>query len=92
MPLLEPVCSMLRKEREREIKQLAVHNQQRQCELSSYQHSVMPIDIVLKKNTDFKDAPPFQRVQEAILRVVEMNSPKTTPTNEISSPTQTDNP
>ena len=92
MPLLEPVCSMLRKEREREIKQLAVHNQQRQCELSSYQHSVMPIDIVLKKNTDFKDAPPFQRVQEAILRVVEMNSSKTTPTNETSSPTQTDNP
>ena len=78
MPLLEPVCNMLRKEREREIKQLAVHNQQRQCELSSYQHSVMPIDIVLKKNADFKDAPPFQLVREAIQRVVEMNTPQTT--------------
>ena len=85
MPLLEPVCNMLRKEREREIKQLAVHNQQRQCELSSYQHSVMPIDIVLKKNADFKDAPPFQLVREAIQRVVEMNTPQTTTPNESTT-------
>lgn len=75
MPLLEPICSMLRKEREREIKQLAVHNQQRQCELSAYQHAVTSIDAVLKKNTDFKDAPPFQLVKDAIQRVVELNSP-----------------
>ncbi|MBO4802080.1 MAG: DUF4435 domain-containing protein [Bacteroidaceae bacterium] len=72
MPLLEPICNMLRKEREREIKQLAVHPQQRQCELSAYQHAVIPIDIVLKKNTAFKDAPPFQRVREAIQRVIAM--------------------
>jgi hypothetical protein len=73
MPLLEPICTMLRKEREREIKLLAVHNQQRQCELSAYQHAVMPIDVVLKKNTDFKSAPPFQLVRAAIQRVIELN-------------------
>jgi len=73
MPLLEPICTMLRKEREREIKQLALHNQQRQCELSAYQHAVMPIDVVLKKNTHFKDAPPFQLVRNAIQRVVDLN-------------------
>ena len=72
MPLLDPICTMLRKEREREIKQLAVHNQQRQCELSAYQHAVMPIDVVLKKNTDFKDAPPFQLVRGAIQRLLEL--------------------
>ncbi|MBR4533861.1 MAG: DUF4435 domain-containing protein [Bacteroidaceae bacterium] len=77
MPLLEPICTMLRKEREREIKQLAVHNQQRQCELSAYQHAVMPIDQVLKKNTDFKSAPPFQLVRAAILRVIELNHTNT---------------
>ena len=76
MPLLEPICTMLRKEREREIKQLAVHNQQRQCELSSYQHSVMPIDLVLKKNTDFKEAPPFQILKDALQRVLELNNPQ----------------
>lgn len=73
MPLLEPICTLLRKEREREIKQLAVHSQQRQCELSAYQHAVMPIDVVLKKNTDFKDAPPFQLVRAAIQRLLELN-------------------
>ena len=67
---------MLRKEREREIKQLAVHNQQRQCELSAYQHAVLPIDVVLKKNTDFKDAPPFQLVRAAIQRLLDLNQQK----------------
>jgi len=76
MPLLDPICAMLRKEREREIKQLAVHNQQRQCELSAYQHAVLPIDVVLKKNTDFKDAPPFQLVRAAIQRLLDLNQQK----------------
>jgi len=66
MPLLEPICAMLRKEREREIKSLAVHAKQRQCELSSYQHSVMAIDVVLKKNTAFREAPQLQRVRDKI--------------------------
>lgn len=70
MPLLEPLCSQLRKEREREIKALAVHAKQRQCELSAYQHAVLSIDLVLKKNTAFHDAPPFRRVCEAIHRII----------------------
>ena len=74
LPLLEPVCSMLRKEREREIKELAVHKQQRQCELSAYQHAVLPIDLVLKKNTHYKEAPPFQHVQASIRRIVAQNT------------------
>lgn len=65
-PLLEPICATLRKEREREIKQLAMHAKQRQCELSSYQHSVMAIETVLKKNTAFHDAPPYQRVRSSL--------------------------
>lgn len=74
MPLLEPICTMLRKEREREIKQLAQHSQQRQCELSAYQHAVIPIETVLKKNTAFRDAPPFQRVRAAIQQIISLAS------------------
>ena len=85
MPLVEPICTMLRKEREREIKQLAVHNQQRQCELSAYQHSVMPIETVLKKNSNFKEAPPFQLVKDAIRRVVALNTSATSPTYETTT-------
>lgn len=97
VPLLEPVCAMLRKEREREIKQLAVHNQQRQCELSAYQHAVTAIDAVLKKNTNFKDAPPFQHVREAIQRVVELSTRNTTypdniPTHETTPTTDAPDP
>ena len=66
MPLLEPICAQLRKEREREIKTLAMHAKQRQCELSGYQHSVMPIDIVLRKSTAFHAAPPMAKVRERI--------------------------
>ena len=62
LPLLSPICTMLRKEREREIRQLACHSTQRQNELSSYQHSQMPIEQVLKRNTNFKKAPPFAKL------------------------------
>ena len=70
MPLLEPVCTQLRKEREREIKQLALHSQQRQCELSAYQHAVTSIDAILKKNTSFKDAPPFRLIREKLQAIL----------------------
>lgn len=85
LPLLEPVCAMLRKEREREIKRLAIHNEQQQCELSAYQHAVTPVEAILKKNMDFKDAPPFQLVREAILRIIEMNISPNTKQNETDN-------
>ena len=66
LPLLEPICIMLRKEREREIKQLACHATQRQNEMSSYQHSQLPIDIVLRKSTAFIEAPQMKWVRERI--------------------------
>ena len=81
LPLLEPICAMLRKEREREIKSLAMHAKQRQCELSSYQHSVMPIDVVLKKSTDFRDAPQMEQVHAKIQSFLKTSS-VTTPKSE----------
>lgn len=77
LPLLEPICAQLRKEREREIKTLAMHAKQRQCELSSYQHSVMPIDIVLKKSTTFHAAPQMERVRAKIEALLRLNNSET---------------
>ena len=72
LPLLEPICTQLRKEREREIKSLAVHAKQRQCELSGYQHSVLAIDLVLKKNTAFRTSPQMDRVRNKISTMLNM--------------------
>lgn len=87
LPLLEPICAILRKEREREIKFLAMHSKQRQCELSSYQHSVMAIDAVLKKNTAFLAATgeqfPLTRVRGKISQLL---NPQKQDTNETHDP------
>lgn len=74
LPLLTPICTMLRKEREREIRELACHSIQRQNELSSYQHSQMPIELVLKRNTNFKDAAPFQLLKEAVKKMLKIGT------------------
>lgn len=70
-PLLNPVCAMLRKEREREIRNLAEHDIQRQNELASYQHSQNAVEEMLRKNVAFKDAPPYQRLRADIRALIE---------------------
>ena len=59
LPLLNPICNMLRREREKEISLLALHGQQKQNELSGYRHSQSPIDLMLRKSTDFKQSAPY---------------------------------
>ena len=71
LPLLTPVCNILRKEREKEIAQLAAHNQQKQNELSSYRHSQSPIDLMLRKGVAFKQSAPYQLLCADIKRLVE---------------------
>jgi hypothetical protein len=60
LPLLTPICNILRREREKEISQLAIHGQQKQNELSGYRHSQSPIDLMLRKSADFKQSAPYQ--------------------------------
>lgn len=83
LPMLEPICTMLRKEREREIRNLAVHSTQRQNELASYQHSQLPIEVVLRKNIGFRSAPIYQRVRERIKRAL---NPKPSTLNPSGTP------
>lgn len=70
-PLLEPICILLRKEREREIRNLAEHDVQRQNELASYQHSQNSVAEMLRKNVGFKAAPPYGQLQEDLKRLLE---------------------
>lgn len=66
VPLLQPICALLRKEREREIKVLAEHDVQRQNELACYQHSQSPIEDVLRKNVGYKKSAPYQRLRKDV--------------------------
>jgi len=63
LPVLGPICSLLRKEREREINNLAVHEKQRQNELASYQHSQSDVALMLRKATNFKNAEQYQNMR-----------------------------
>lgn len=68
---LEPVCTLLRREREKEIIRLAHgHQQQRQNELASYQHSQCDPAQMLRRNTAYKQSPPYQRLREHIQRLI----------------------
>ena len=70
MALLTPVCNILRREREREINELAVHETQKQNELSSYRHSQMPVDVMLRRNIGFKNSPQYQLLKEDLMRLM----------------------
>lgn len=70
LPLLTPLCTMLRKEREREIAQLAIHSQQMENELASYRHSQAGIDFMLRKNRGYKNAPTYMRLREDLQKFV----------------------
>lgn len=88
-PLLNPVCTLLRKEREREIRNLAEHETQMQNELSCYQHSQNTVESMLRKNTNFKSAPPYQRLRQDLITFLENdekenteNDPQVTPASQ----------
>ena len=70
MSVLSPICTLLRKEREKEINSLAGHATQRQNELSSYQHSQSPVDEMLRKGTGYKECPPYQWLKADIIRLI----------------------
>ena len=71
MPLLTPVCTRLRREREQEISRMACHDKQMQNELSCYQHSVSPVEAMLKKGTFYKELPEYELVREQVRGIVE---------------------
>jgi hypothetical protein len=71
LPLLTPVCHMLRRERERDINALAMHETQRQNELSGYRNSSLSIDDALKKSMSYRQSQPYQWLRRDIMTLLE---------------------
>ena len=62
VPMLRKVCDQLFRERQKEIRRFAVHDTQRRNEMAGYTHSTADIQLMLRRNTAFTDAPPFKRL------------------------------
>lgn len=66
LPLVVKVCEVLRREREREIRRLALHKQQMQNELAGYAHSSQAPEEMLRKHALYKTAPLYCRIKEDV--------------------------
>lgn len=71
MKLLTPVCTVLRREREQEIKRLAAHNEQFRNELTSYENSQVNVSLMLKKNDGYKNLYLYEWLKEDIRKFLE---------------------
>ena len=71
LPLLNPICHLLRRERERDINSLAMHEVQRQNELSGYRNSSLSIEDALKKSMSYRQSLPYQWLRKDIENVLE---------------------
>lgn len=71
MKLLIPVCTVLRREREQEIKKLAEHDEQFRNELTCYQNSQINVEVMLKKNSAYRTLFLHQWLREDIMDFLE---------------------
>ncbi|MDR0894967.1 MAG: DUF4435 domain-containing protein [Prevotellaceae bacterium] len=71
MKLLTPVCVALRREREQEIKRLAVHDQQLHNELTGYNNSIVSLSMALRKHVGYKDLYLYRWMQRDIKQFLE---------------------
>lgn len=71
LKILVPVCTVLRREREREIKRLAEHNEQFRNELTGYENSQVNVALMLKKNSGYKNLYLYQWLKEDIKEFLE---------------------
>ncbi|NDV66493.1 DUF4435 domain-containing protein [Bacteroides sp. 224] len=71
LKLLIPICTVLRREREDEIKRLAGHGEQYRNELTSYQNSQLNVGVVLKKNIGYKGLYHYQWLRNDLKKFVD---------------------
>lgn len=71
LKILTPVCTVLRREREQEIKRLAEHNEQFRNELTGYENSQVNVALMLKKNSGYKNLYLYQWLKEDIQEFLE---------------------
>ncbi len=67
MKILVPICTKLRREREEEIRRLAISEVHYQNEIRSYHHRVSRIESVLQKNYNFKNLFLYKKLKEDLL-------------------------
>lgn len=70
-PVLDAVCTRLRREREAEICAYACHDRQKQNELASYQHSCASWAEMLRKHDAFHRASLYRRIVADALKLTE---------------------
>ncbi len=80
MKLLTPICTVLRREREQEIKKLAEHDEQYRNELTSYQNSQANVELMLKKNSAFRPLFLYRWLREDIQEFLEEKNNQPSPT------------
>ena len=66
MKVLTPICNALRRARDEEIKRLAEHHVQYKNEFTCYERSLLPVDVVLRKHTGFKESPVYKKLEQDI--------------------------
>ena len=66
LKILNPICTMLRKEREQQIYKLALHNIQLQNELTAYERSQVSVHLVIHRNMIYKDSPLYKKIRKDI--------------------------
>ena len=62
--LLNPVCTMLRRERESEIKKLAEHDEQYHNEITCYDNSQGSLEMILRKSNSYQTLYLYQWLRE----------------------------
>lgn len=87
--LLEPVCTLLRREREEQINKLACHAIQQQNELTAYRRSQMDVAQVLHKNTNYKGSPQYKMIQRDVEALLRLSGPATDPSADGKEQTYT---
>ena len=78
-----------RREREREIRQLAEHDKQMQNEQAAYQHTARPIAETLSRHNGYVATPHYQAIQQRIrefLLTHHSSATNSQPTSQPSSP------
>lgn len=72
-PVLDAVCTRLRRDRESEISRLACHSRQCQNELASYQHSCASWSEMLRKHDAFHRASLYKHIVEDALKLASLD-------------------
>lgn len=79
MKLLTPVCTALRREREEEIKRLAVHELQFQNEMTAYENSLVNVGTMLKRHTIYEQSRQYAWMQQDVEEFLQKTSPTAPP-------------